>query len=70
MRSPQALLGVCHGAIVRQVLKMTSAVTMSVAGNAKLVVLIGISMAMFERAPTVFTIVGLVIGLSECGWYS
>ena len=43
---------------------------MSVAGNAKLVVLIGISMAMFERAPTVFTIVGLVIGLSGCGWYS
>ena len=47
------LLGFSYDLIHNQFLKLTSAVTMSVVGNAKLVVLIAISMATLERTPTV-----------------
>ena len=63
-------MGFGYDLIHNQFLKMTSAVTMSVVGNAKLVVLIGISMATLERAPSPEGIGGVLLALLGCGWYT
>lgn len=49
---------------------MTSAVTMSVMGNTKLVVLIGISMLTLERAPGLGAVAGVALALSGVFWYT
>ena len=53
-----------------QFLRMTSAVTMSVMGNTKLVVLIGLSMLTLERAPSLVAVAGVGVALMGVFWYT
>jgi len=64
------MLGFCYDLIHQQFIKVTSAMTMGIAGNAKMVLLIIISMIFFEHAPTTQVIFGILIGLAGCFWYS
>merc|ERR1712146_304758 len=64
------LLGFSYDLVHNQYVKMTSAVTMAVAGNAKLVVLVVISYCTFEKPPTPVGVVGIAVGLLGCFWYS
>lgn len=64
------LLGFSYDLIHNHFLRLTSSVTISVVGNAKLAVLIGISMATLERTPSMWTLIGVVVALSGCVWYT
>ena len=54
----------------QQLIKVTSSVSMGIAGNSKLVLLIAISMALFEKPPTALSVLGILVGLAGCAWYS
>jgi len=64
------LLGFCYDLIHQQFIKVTSSMSMGIAGNAKMVLLIVISMIFFEKPPTITSIIGILIGLAGCFWYS
>merc|ERR1711918_212815 len=64
------LLGFSYDLIQNQYVKMTSALTMAVAGNVKLVVLVVISYLTFEKPPTPMKVLGICVGLSGCFGYS
>lgn len=51
------------------VLKATSSVTVTVAGNLKTVVVIALSVAIFRNPFTVFNAVGCLIAIGGCMWY-
>lgn len=51
------------------VLKATSSVTVTVAGNVKTVLVIGISILMFKNPVTTMNIIGCLIAISGCCWY-
>jgi drug/metabolite transporter (DMT)-like permease len=64
------LLGFGYDVIHNQFLKLTSALTMSIMGNTKLVLLIGLSMLILERPPGLSTVLGIVVALGGVFWYS
>ena len=49
---------------------MTSAVTMAIMGNTKLVVLIAISMLTLEKPPNIMAILGVLVALGGVFWYT
>ncbi|CAN8075820.1 unnamed protein product [Agarophyton chilense] len=51
------------------VLKATSSVTVTVAGNIKTVLVIGISILIFQNAVTWVNLMGCMIAISGCCWY-
>lgn len=51
------------------VLKATSSVTVTVAGNVKTVLVIGVSILMFKNPVTFVNIIGCLIAISGCCWY-
>lgn len=51
------------------VLKATSSVTVTVAGNIKTVLVIGVSILMFKNPVTIVNIVGCLIAIAGCCWY-
>ncbi|GAB0493218.1 hypothetical protein MMPV_004493 [Pyropia vietnamensis] len=51
------------------VLKATSSVTVTVAGNLKTVVVIALSVAIFRNPFTVFNAVGCLVAIGGCMWY-
>lgn len=51
------------------VLKATSSVTVTVAGNVKTVLVIGVSILMFKNPVTIMNIIGCLIAISGCCWY-
>lgn len=51
------------------VLKATSSVTVTVAGNVKTVLVIGISILIFKNPVTLINMVGCLIAVSGCCWY-
>lgn len=51
------------------VLKATSSVTVTVAGNVKTVIVIGVSILMFKNPVTALNMFGCVIAISGCCWY-
>lgn len=51
------------------VLKATSSVTVTVAGNVKTVLVIGISILMFKNPVTPLNILGCLVAISGCCWY-
>ena len=51
------------------VLKATSSVTVTVAGNIKTVLVIGISIVIFRNLVTPINIMGCLIAISGCCWY-
>lgn len=63
-------LGFCYDLIHQQFIKVTSSMSMGIAGNAKMVLLIIISMIFFEHPPTLLSIIGIIVGLLGCFWYS
>ena len=64
------LLGFSYDLIHNQFLKMTSAVTMAIMGNTKLVVLIAISMLTLEKPPNIMAILGVLVALGGVFWYT
>ena len=68
------LLGFGYDLVHNQFVKLTSSITMAVMGNAKLIVLIVISMIWFETitvdATFAVNLFGIVLGVSGCIWYS
>jgi len=64
------LLGFSYDLIHQQFIKVTSSMSMGIAGNAKMVLLIAISIIFLEGEPTATSIVGIFVGLSGCFWYS
>merc|ERR1712166_642184 len=64
------ILGFSYDLIHQQFIKVTSSMTMGIAGNAKMVLLIAISIIFLEGEPTATSIVGIFIGLAGCFWYS
>jgi len=69
------LLGFSYDLIHNQFVKLTSSMTMAVMGNTKLVILIVLSMVWLECCRPmdglfVMNIVGVVIGVVGCVWYS
>lgn len=51
------------------VLKATSSVTVTVAGNVKTVLVIGVSILIFKNAVTFANVAGCLIAISGCCWY-
>lgn len=51
------------------VLKATSSVTVTVAGNVKTVLVIGVSILIFQNPVSVFNMLGCLIAISGCCWY-
>lgn len=51
------------------VLKATSSVTVTVAGNVKTVLVIGVSILMFKNPVTAINMFGCLIAISGCCWY-
>jgi len=51
------------------VLKATSSVTVTVAGNVKTVLVIGISILIFKNPVTPVNMVGCLVAISGCCWY-
>jgi drug/metabolite transporter (DMT)-like permease len=64
------LLGFTYDLVHQQFIKVTSSMSMGIAGNAKMVLLIAISMIFLEHPPTPTSVVGIVIGLIGCFWYT
>ena len=64
------LLGFTYDLVHQQFIKVTSSMSMGIAGNAKMVLLIIISMIFFEHPPTATGIIGILIGLAGCFWYT
>lgn len=64
------MLGFCYDLVHQQFIKVTSSMSMGIAGNAKMVLLIIISMVFFEHPPTAQSVIGILIGLAGCFWYS
>lgn len=51
------------------VLKATSSVTVTVAGNVKTVLVIGVSIIIFQNAVTIVNMLGCLIAIGGCCWY-
>ena len=51
------------------VLKATSSVTVTVAGNVKTVLVIGVSILIFKNPVTIINMLGCLIAISGCCWY-
>lgn len=51
------------------VLKATSSVTVTVAGNIKTVLVIGVSIMIFKNPVTIVNIIGCLIAIGGCCWY-
>lgn len=51
------------------VLKATSSVTVTVAGNVKTIIVIGVSILMFKNPVTLINMIGCGIAISGCCWY-
>jgi len=63
-------LGFCYDLIHQQFIKVTSSMSMGIAGNGKMVLIIAMSMAFFEKPPTTLGVVGIFVGLAGCFWYT
>ena len=64
------LLGFGYDIVHNQLLSLTSALTMAIMSNTKLVLLIGLSMLLFERQPSFLSFLGICIALLGVFWYS
>ena len=64
------ILGFSYDLIHQQFIKVTSSMSMGIAGNAKMVLLIAISIIFLEGKPTATSIVGILVGLAGCFWYT
>ena len=64
------ILGFSYDLIHQQFIKVTSSMSMGIAGNAKMVLLIAISIIFLEGEPTATSIVGILVGLAGCFWYT
>ena len=53
-----------------QFVKITSSVNVSIMGNAKLALLIALSMGTLERPPTPLRIVGVTLSFAATVWYA
>merc|ERR1711998_323655 len=65
-----AALASVYDIVHNQFIKLTSSVNMAIMGNAKLALLILLSMLTLERPPTTTRIIGVTVAFSGVLWYS
>merc|ERR1711988_1222081 len=65
-----SLIATLYDVLHNQFIKLTSSVNMAIMGNAKLALLILLSMLTLERPPTATRIIGVTLAFSGVLWYS
>jgi len=65
-----AVLASCYDIVHNHFVKLTSSMNMAIMGNSKLALLIVLSMATLESAPTVTRILGVLVAFAGVVWYS